>query len=52
MAEIPPSTESSDSLKLEGFMWLDNIRPKNKKEVFEKFRAGFEASPDVNTHLH
>jgi lipopolysaccharide export system protein LptA len=48
----PPSTESSDSLKLEGFMWLDNIRPKNKKEVFEKFRAGFEASPDVNTHLH
>jgi len=41
----PPATESSDSLKLEGFMWLDNIRPKTRKDVFEKLRAGFEASP-------
>lgn len=32
----PPLAQGNDSLKLEGFLWLDSLRPRNKNEIFAK----------------
>ncbi|HUX57401.1 MAG TPA: OstA-like protein [Bacteroidales bacterium] len=32
----PPLLPSSGSLRLEGFNWFDNLRPKNKADIFKK----------------
>lgn len=33
----PPVKVVSESLKLEGFTWLDALRPKNKTDIFRKY---------------
>lgn len=30
----PPLTQGTDSLKLEGFQWFENLRPRNKYDIF------------------
>ena len=51
----PPVVGNTETPKLEGFMWLDKLRPKNIDDLFIKGltdESEPEPEPDPNIHLH
>lgn len=49
----PPAAGNTETPKLEGFMWLDKLRPKNIDDLFIKgLTDESEPEPDPNIHLH
>lgn len=47
----PPVKGNTEMLKLDGFLWLDRLRPKNIDDLFKKGLTE-EPKSDPNTHLH